>query len=100
LKEAEVISWIFMAIAMASESEAAGFSDISRIADGINHAIPTPKEMQISIKWLLNKGLVTKQGKRYILTSQGLSEYKGAIDYSKSLFKNWKSLEIKLKSYS
>ena len=100
MKESEVISWIFMATAMASETEPTDFNGISLIADGINHAIPTHKEIQLSISWLFDKGLVTKYGKKYTLTPEGKSEYKSATETTNTLLKIWKNLEEKLKTYA
>lgn len=71
MNENTVISWIFLATAFASENEHANFESISRIADGINHAVPTHKELQSSLKWLTNQGFVEKNSKKYKLTTSG-----------------------------
>lgn len=89
-----------MATAMASETEPTDFNGISLIADGINHAIPTHKEIQLSISWLFDKGLVTKYGKKYTLTPEGKGEYKNATETTNTLLKIWKNLEEKLKTYA
>jgi len=89
-----------MAIAIASETEPTDFNGISLIADGINHAIPTHKEMQTSIVWLSNKGLVTKHGKKYMLTPKGKSEYETSTSRTNTLSKIWKKLEVRLKTYA
>ena len=70
------------------------------IADGINHAIPTHKEMQTSISWLLKNGLVSKVGKKYILTSKGKSDYKMASEETNTLLKIWDNLEQRIKNYA
>ncbi|MBK6840046.1 MAG: hypothetical protein IPG90_18650 [Bacteroidetes bacterium] len=44
---------------------------ISSVADGINHAVPTHKELQTSIAWLIKNGLIVKQGRNYELTTRG-----------------------------
>jgi hypothetical protein len=56
----QTISWIFLSIALASQTEPTDFSGISSVADGINHAVPTQKELQTSIAWLTTNGLVEK----------------------------------------
>src|SRR5688572_19592633 len=58
----QTTSWIFLATAIASQTEPADFSSISDIADGINHAIPTHKELQSSLNWMARTGLVTNTG--------------------------------------
>ena len=65
MKESKTISWIFLATVMASQVEPANFSDISQIADGINHAVPTHKELQSSIAWLVGNNLLLKQANKY-----------------------------------
>jgi predicted transcriptional regulator len=76
MNESETISWIFLATAFASEQEPANFESISQIADGINHAVPTHKELQTSINWLTSAGMVEKQGKKYKLTNVGSEKIK------------------------
>ena len=99
-QEERTISWIYLAVSMASETEPTDFSGISMIADGINHAIPTHKEMQTSISWLLKNGLVSKVGKKYILTSKGKSDYKMASEETNTLLKIWDNLEQRIKNYA
>jgi hypothetical protein len=53
MKEEQVISWIFLAIAIASQNEPTDYKSISMVADGINHAVPTQKELKNSITWLI-----------------------------------------------
>ena len=71
MKESEVVSWIFLSTAFACEREPANFESISQIADGINHAVPTHKELQTSLGWLTKNGLVERSGKKYQLTNSG-----------------------------
>ena len=71
MNENTVISWVFLSVAMASEQEPASFESISQIADGINHAVPTHKELQTSLGWLTKSGFVEKSVKKYQLTNPG-----------------------------
>ena len=64
MKDSQVISWIFLAIAMASQKGASDIKGISIIADGINHAVPTQKELQMSIRFLTDKKLILQEGKK------------------------------------
>lgn len=71
MNENETTSWIFLATALASEQEPANVESISQIADGINHAVPTHKELQISLSWLTKNGLIGRVDKKYYLTKLG-----------------------------
>ena len=99
-QDERTISWIYLAISMASEIEPADFNSISLIADGINHAIPTHKEMQTSISWLSEKGLVNKVGNKYTLTLKGKDDYKIASKGTNTLLKIWDNMEQKITNYA
>ena len=98
MTEAETISWIFLSIALASQTETADLSEISNIADGINHSIPNQKEMQTSISWLTKERLICKIENKYQLTDLGKSEYEKASKNTKILFGIWKNLELRIKN--
>lgn len=68
---AETYSWIFYALALASSAQSAKYRDIEQIADGINHAIPTQKEIRESLAWLNSEDLIIKKGKAYSLSEKG-----------------------------
>lgn len=89
----ETISWIFLATAMASEIEPASFSDISSIADGINHTVPSHRELQTSFSWLTNNALIVKQGKKYKLTDKGKFEFESASKKTDLVLEIWKNIE-------
>ncbi len=96
MSKTTTISWILLAIGIASEKSPADFKSISGIADGINHAVPTNQEMQTSISWLLQHDLITKEGKQLALTSLGtrlISDSKAA-----TLISSWKNLESKIQN--
>gem|GEM_PF-1115261 len=87
------IAWIYLAIYLASEQEATDFNGISMIADGINRAIPTHKEMQTSISYLTYKGLVSQIGNKYALTPKGKEDFRIASKGTKNLIEIWDNLE-------
>jgi predicted transcriptional regulator len=60
-------AWIFLSVG----ESASGLDEIIGAADGINHAIPTHKELQESLGWLIENGLIHKAGKKYFLTDAG-----------------------------
>jgi hypothetical protein len=95
----QTISWIFLATAMASQSHPADFNSISNIADGINHAVPTHKELQTSLTWLTSNGLVMKIGNKYCLTEKGKADYETASKQASTLLKVWDNTEAVLKRY-
>ena len=89
----KVYSWIFLAIGLASSETPAKINGIIGVADGINHAVPTHKELQKSFSWLLKHKLIQKEGKHYSLTLEGLMLFKKASEMSDNLFQNWDYLE-------
>lgn len=97
MTEEETISWIFLSIALASETEPANFREISNIADGINHSIPNQKELQTSISWLSKELLISKFEKKYQLTDLGKLKYEKASKSTNILFGIWKNLELEIK---
>jgi len=99
MTDKQTISWIFLAIALATNTKPTDISGISSVADGINHAVPTQKELQISITWLTTKGLIIKQGKNYELTSKGKLEYELASKNNQTVMKVWENLELNFNSY-
>jgi hypothetical protein len=98
--EKRIIAWIYLSVSIASQTEPADFNGISMIADGINHAVPTHKELQDSTSWLMKKGLIKKVGKKYTLTEKGKQDYSDAQVETKTLLKMWDNLEKKIKNYA
>ncbi|TYB72695.1 hypothetical protein [Bizionia myxarmorum] len=98
MTEEEIISWIFLSIALASQTEPANIQEISNIADGINHAIPNHKELQTSISWLSKQLLISKFEKKYQLTDLGKLEYEKASKSTNILFGIWKNLELRIEN--
>lgn len=92
------ISWIFLAIVIASENAPADYKSIMQIADGINHAVPTDKEMQTSIKWLLQNDLILKNGKKYSLTDSGAKLINDSKENTRTLMKIWDNIKTKVQS--
>ncbi len=99
MTDRQTISWIFLSTAIASEKESADFASISDIADGINHAIPTHKELQTSLTWLTQNGLIIKTGNKYSLTEKGKLDYKESSKDIGTVLKIWENIETRLKRY-
>ena len=96
----QTISWIFLATALATSTKPTDINGISLVADGINHAIPTQKELQTSISWIITQGLILKQGKNYELTSKGKIEYENASMNTQLLMSILKNIQMNFKLYS
>jgi hypothetical protein len=71
MTRATTYSWILLAIELASGKSPAPLERIIAAADALNHAIPTQKEMQESIGWLIQKGFISEEDKEYNLAEQG-----------------------------
>jgi predicted transcriptional regulator len=93
MTKTKINSWIFLATSIASQKEPADINSISLIADGINHSIPTDKELQISLNWLLSEGLISKKGSKYSLTEIGKTKFENASKTTSVLFKIWDILD-------
>lgn len=95
----QITSWIFLAIAIGSQESPITLFQISGIADGINHAIPTYKQLQNSISWLKQKKLVSHIAKKYSLSEFGKEIFEKAKK-RKTILSIWADLEnefIKIK---
>jgi hypothetical protein len=86
-------SWIFLAVAMASSESPATLDGVIGVADAINHAVPTHKELQNAFGWLSKQDLILKKGKNYRLTEKGLALYTEASAKSKRMFGVWDILK-------
>jgi hypothetical protein len=94
--ETRTYAWIMYALAGASQNEPANFAAISQVADGINHAVPTHKELQLSLEWLMGNGLAQKQGSRYLLTEKGYAVMASICAEQKTISQIWSSLTCAL----
>ena len=100
MTEEETISWIFLATVMATQNEPSNANGISMIADGINHDVPTQKELRVSFNWLIKNELLTRNGKKYSATPKGAAIYQNASKKTTNLIETWKELEEKIKNYA
>jgi predicted transcriptional regulator len=78
---------------MASGKEPAKYRDIECVADGINHAIPTQKEIRASITWLISEGLVQSQSKKYSLSLDGKELLERLSKNINTTMGVWKNIE-------
>ncbi|MFN7220090.1 MAG: hypothetical protein ACK5UX_05585 [Burkholderiales bacterium] len=92
MTQAQTFAWIFYAVAGASGQKPADFHGISIVADGINHAVPTHKEMQSSLSWLCREGFVAKSTQGYAVTPDGELLMKNARQKASTTMGVWKEL--------
>jgi hypothetical protein len=98
MTDEKTISWVFLSIAIASDIDPADFRGISMIGDGINHAVPSHKELQTSISWLIEKGLILKHSNKYELAEKGKKEFENVSHRNIGYLKMMENLELFLKT--
>jgi len=98
MTEAQTYSWIFYAVSFIAQKEAVSIREIESVADGINHAIPTQKEISKSIRWLQSEDLIAKEGKKIILTQEGADLISKVTEKHRTRMKAWNSITTKLQS--
>jgi hypothetical protein len=67
MTDAQIFSWILLSVHEHGSTR----RQISEMADGINHAVPTHREMETSLRWLQERGFVREDGNRFMLTDTG-----------------------------
>lgn len=90
---AQTYSWIFYAAGLASNDAPAKVSAIEQVADGINHAVPTQKELQRSLSWCVAEDLLLKDGKSYLLSQSGKRLLKASSENVGTTLGVWKNIE-------
>ena len=90
---AQTYSWIFYAIGLASNDGPAKHGAIEQVADVINHAVPTQKEIRSSISWLASEGLVQKEGRGYALSESGKTLFESLSEQVGTTMGVWEKLE-------
>lgn len=92
---AQTYAWIFYALGLASANpkEPADHKAIESLADAINHAIPTQKEMRLSLLWLESQGLIQTENKRFQLSATGNKLLNEASASKKTITGVWKLIQ-------
>jgi hypothetical protein len=70
-RDSRTDAWILYAVDIAAGRAPASRTDISTAADAISHAVPTHNELNGSLAWLRDQGLVESQGKFHRLSERG-----------------------------
>jgi len=91
MTDRQIYAWIFLSV--SDFQQPASLEDVIAVADFINHAIPMPKELQISFGWLQAQKLVRKEREKYLLTEVGLALRKSVAH--RSIQKIWEVMTTK-----
>jgi hypothetical protein len=67
MTDAETFSWILLSVHERGGTR----RQIYEVADAINHAVPTNREMDMSLRWLLQRGLIREDRNHFALTDAG-----------------------------
>ena len=72
MTDTQIYAWIFLSVS----DQPTSLQNVIALADWLNHAIPSHKELQAGFGWLQAQGLVKKEGNYYSLTDKGIALYK------------------------
>jgi len=86
-------AWIFLSAGTGGDPTPVTFRSVLGVADGINHAVPTHKELQTAFKWLTSHGFMKKVGKGFTITEDGSSLLAEAGSRSDNIFDHLKYIE-------
>jgi len=99
MQEEQTHAWIFLSVT----EEPSKLDEVIGMADAINHAIPTQKELQNSLGWLKGNGYISKSGKAYRYSEKGKALREKISKKKGSILKAWEAVEkefIKINSNS
>jgi hypothetical protein len=94
MTDAQTHAWLFLSV----PQEPAPLQNVIAVADGINHAIPTDRELQVSMGWLQAQGLVRKDGGMYSLTPPGIALR--AECSATTMMKTWQTVTARLAAFA
>jgi hypothetical protein len=87
-------AWILLCVSEKGST----LERIIAVADAINHAIPTHKELQTSLGWLLSRGMVYRRERQFALTDAGSKLLAAARRPGRSLYETWDEVSAKLQT--
>jgi hypothetical protein len=94
MTDSQTYAWILLSV-----PESGGkLQDLIAMADAINHAIPTHNELQRSLGWLKNQGLVVKKGRNILLTDRGVELLSRARSGHQTMMQTWERVTAELAS--
>jgi hypothetical protein len=93
LTDAQLFSWILVSVSAPGST----LRQISETADAINHAIPTEHELQTSLRWLQERGLIRELNGRVMLTDAGAALVGPISSPTGPIMPTWRAVEDELK---
>ena len=92
MTDAQTFSWMLLSVSENGSTR----KQISEMADAINHAVPTHKELETSLGWLRQNDLVQEEGGRFKLTSAGSALLTRLRSPTRPIMQTWHELEQEL----
>ena len=71
MTEARTYAWIFCGISLIAKYEAVGIPEVEPVLDALNHALPTEREVSVSIEWLVSNDLIARDETGVVLSENG-----------------------------
>jgi hypothetical protein len=96
MADAQTFSWILLSVSEQGSTR----RQISEMADAINHAVPTHWELETSLNWLQEHGLVCGDGSHFSLTSTGSALLSGLRSPTRPIMQTWHAVEHALEEMS
>ena len=94
MTDSETFAWILLSV----PERGGKLQDLIAMADGINHAIPTHRELQTSLGWLKSYGFVVKEGRNFLLTELGTDLLARARSAKQTMMRTWERVTAELDS--
>ncbi len=85
MTDAQTFSWILLSV----YEQGSTLRQISETADAINHAVPTHREMETSLRWLQERGLVREDCGRFVLTDTGTAFLSRLRSPTRPIMQTW-----------
>ncbi len=94
MTDSETFAWILLSV----PERGGKLQDLIVMADAINHAIPTHRELQRSLGWLKSHGFVVKEGRNFLLTELGTDLLARAKSTKQTMMRTWDMVTAELDS--
>jgi hypothetical protein len=88
MTDSQTFSWILLSV----DEQGSTRRQISETADAINHAIPTPHEMETSLRWLQERGFIRQGGGRLAFTNAGAALMARFRSHTRPIMQTWHAL--------
>ena len=89
MTNSQIYTWIFLSLS----EEPSSVREITDVADGVNHAVPTQEELRSAFQWLSARGLSKQDGTKYSFTQEGAILRKKCVGPKMTIRESWASVE-------